>query len=126
MNGGAAVIELLRALKPLLRNHGDLQVCVQHPSLGVEGLTFVELRSEHAEMVDLYSGTTDEVFTVARLSKALHGMAVRGADEYELYVFHPAHGAEPLVEITTGNDCVLLLTEYSDERSRVSARRSRQ
>lgn len=119
----ATVRDLIEALKPLLRERGDMQVCLKHPRHGVEGLTFVELRSERGAMVDLYSGTLGEVMDALRLSKELSRLMTRGGGDFKVFVFHPAHGAAPLVEISTDGDSLLLLTEYSSGTTRTAHQR---
>jgi hypothetical protein len=111
---GATVDELLGALKPLLRKNGDLPICLKHPEHGVEGLTYVELRSARGAMVDLYSGTLSEVLDATALSHRLNFIRMRGGEDYIVHIFHPGHGAEPVTEITTDGDSLILSTAQTE------------
>lgn len=118
----ATVDELLQAIKPLIHERrGDMQVCLLQPN-GLEGLTFVELRSERAGLVDLYSGTVQSVLDVTALSHRLAYMRQRGGKDWALLIFHPDHGAENLVAIETDGESLILVTDHM-ERFHAQSRR---
>jgi hypothetical protein len=113
---GATVDELLDALKPVLRNGwGDWSVCLVHPGLRPEELTFVELRSEHGAMIDLYSGTLETGLDATALSHRLHHYHTRKMGHFEVLIFHPDLGAMPLTDIEAENEEILLKTEASND-----------
>lgn len=110
----ATVDELIQAIKPLFHERrGDMQVCLLQPN-GVEGLTFVELRSEQSGEVDFYSGTVQDVLDVNALSKRLAYMRLRGGKDWQLLVFHPGHGAEDLAAIESDGESLILVTDYAE------------
>ena len=121
----ATVSDLLEALKPLLRKGGDMLVCLQHPDRPLEALTFVERRpAREATEVDLYSGTPEDPMDAARFYRELlHILHRDNGGNFAVTLFHPAHGSEPLVEISTDGDNLILKTEVSDERHATARKR---
>ncbi len=112
----ATVAELLAELKPLLRDHGDMPVCVQQPEHGVEEVTFVDRRpSRETTTVDIYSGTPDDAMDVRRFYRELlHIVRTFQGSDFVVTVFHPAHGSEPLDGITTDSESLILTTLFSE------------